>query len=362
MRSTIACLPALLCCAAAVQSQKAPPPKAEAGPAQLPVVKLIATGGTIAMKIDPVKKAPVPAISGEDLVATVPEIEKVARIEVQNLSNVPSDYMDPDRWIQLQHAVAETLARAEVAGVIVSHGTDTLEETAWFLDLTVDSEKPIVLIGAQRNASEKDFDGPRNLLNAARICVSPQAKRMGAMIALNNQINAAREAVKTHTSDVETFKSGDFGFLGVADYDRVVFYRAPLRRQHIGLRIPEGQHLPRVDIVDMYGGADGALVRAAVAAGSKGLVIQALGWGNMNLPMFDAVKEAIAKGIPVVITTRVWNGRVLPNYGWQGGGKTLQEAGAIFGDNLSPQKARILLMLALQTTSNAQEIQKLFDR
>ena len=329
----------------------------------LPVVRLIATGGTIAMKIDPVKKAPVPAISGEDLIATVPEIAQVAKVEVQNLSNVPSDYMDPDRWVQLARATSETLARPEVAGVIVSHGTDTLEETAWFLDLTVQSDKPIVLIGAQRNASEKDFDGPRNLLNAARICVSPGARGMGAMIALNNQINAAREATKTHSSDVETFKSGDFGFLGTADNDRVVWSRAPVRRQHVALQpLAEGAHLPRVDIVSMYGGADGALLRAAVAAGARGVVIQALGWGNMNIPLFQAVKEQIAKGIPVVITTRVPNGRVLPNYGFEGGGKTLLQAGAVFADNLSPQKARILLMLALQTTSKPAELQKLFDR
>jgi L-asparaginase len=161
----------LLAEVAAAQQPKAP----SAAEARLPVVRLIATGGTIAMKIDPEKKAPVPAISGEDLIATVPDIVKVARIEVQNLSNVPSDYMDPERWSQLSRAVQETLARPEVAGVIVSHGTDTLEETAWFLDLTVGSEKPVVLIGAQRNASEPDFDGPRNLLNAARICVSPEA-------------------------------------------------------------------------------------------------------------------------------------------------------------------------------------------
>src|SRR5690348_3827464 len=214
MRFPVACLPAFLLCCAAAQAQspaKADAPAATASASSLPVVRLIATGGTIAMKIDPVKKAPVPAISGEDLIATVPEIGKVARIEVQNLSNVPSDYMDPDRWIELQKAVTESLARPEVAGVIVSHGTDTLEETAWFLDLTDDSDKPVVLIGAQRNASEKDFDGPRNLLNAARICVAPSARKMGSMIALNNQINAAREAAKTHTSDVETFKSGDFG-------------------------------------------------------------------------------------------------------------------------------------------------------
>ncbi len=365
----------LLSCAAEAQSTRAAPPssaqanptpdqKAEAAaPSNLPVVRLIATGGTIAMKIDPVKKAPVPAISGEDLVATVPEIEKVARIEVQNLSNVPSDYMDPDRWVQLQRAVTEALARPEVAGVIVSHGTDTLEETAWFLDLTVAGEKPIVLIGAQRNASERDFDGPRNLLNAARICADPGARGKGAMIALNNNINAARDAVKTHTSDVDTFKSGDLGFLGYADSDRVVWYRAPTRRQHVALRaLAEGQHLPRVDIVPMYGGADGTFVRAAIAAGAKGLVIQALGWGNMNIPMFQAVKEAMGKGIPVAISTRVWTGRVLPNFGFEGGGKTLQQAGAVFADDLSPQKARILLMLALQTTSNAQELQRMFDR
>lgn len=327
--------------------------------AELPVCKMIATGGTIAMKIDPVKKAPVPAISGEDLVATVPEIAQVARIEVENLSNVPSPYMDPDRWQGLQKAVVAALGRPEVAGVIISHGTDTLEETAYFLDLTVASAKPIILIGAQRNASEHDFDGPRNLFNAARICVAPDAREKGAMIALNNQINAAREVTKTHTSDVETFKSGDFGFLGVADSDRVIFSRSPTRRQHVALKDTK---LPYVEIVAMYGGADGTLVRAAANAGAKGIVIQALGWGNVNVPMYEAISETVGKGIPVVISTRVPNGRVLPTYGFKGGGKTLKDAGAIYADNLSPQKARILLMLALQSTSNAAEIQKLFDK
>jgi len=327
--------------------------------ADLPVVKLIATGGTIAMKIDPVKNAPVPAISGEDLVATVPEIAKVAKIEVLNLANVPSGYMDPVLWVALQKAVVEALARPEVAGVIVSHGTDTLEETAFFLDLTVNSEKPIVLIGAQRNASEKDFDGPRNLLNASRICVSPDARGKGAMIAMNNQINAAREVTKTHTSDVETFKSGDFGFLGNADNDRVIFYRAPLRRQHVPLT---QEKLPYVEIVAMYGGADGAMVRAAVDAGAKAIVVQALGWGNVNIPMEEAIKDAVAKKVVVIVSTRVPNGRVLPHYGYRGGGKMLKEAGAVMADNLSPQKARILAMLALQTTSKQEELQKFFDR
>lgn len=326
----------------------------------LPVCPLIATGGTIAMKIDPVKNAPVPAISGEDLLATVPEVSKYARVEVKNVSNVPSDYMDPPRWIGLTNEINYALARPEVAGVIISHGTDTLEETAFWVDLTVNSEKPVVLIGAQRNASELDFDGPRNLLNAVRICVDPQSKGRGAMLAMNNQINAARDVTKTHTSSVETFKSGDFGFLGVVDYDRVVYWRTPLRRQHVPIK---NDVMPYVEIVAMYGGAEGYMIDAAVDRGAKGIVVQGLGMGNVNLPMFAAVKTAIAKGVPVVITSRVPNGRVLPNYGFDGGGKTLMKAGAVTGDDLSPQKARILLMLLLQAGATGQnDIQAAFNR
>ncbi len=325
-----------------------------------PVVVFLATGGTIAMKIDPVKHAPVPAISGDDLLATVPEVSKYATVEVKNISNISSDYMDPVRWIGLTRETTAALARPEVAGVIVSHGTDTLEETAYWLDLTVDSQKPIVLIGAQRNASESDFDGPRNLMNAVRIAIDPQSKGKGAMIAMNSQINAAREATKTHTSSVETFKSGDFGFLGAVDFDRIVYWRASLRRQHVPIKT---DNMPYVEIVAMYGGADGYLIKAALDHGAKGLVIQALGWGNVNQPMFAGIKDAIARGVPVVITSRVPNGRVLPNYGFEGGGKTLVEAGAVMGDDLSAQKARILLMLLLQNgVSGQKNLQAAFDR
>jgi L-asparaginase len=312
------------------------------------------------MKIDPVKHAPVPAISGDDLLATVPEVSKYATVEVKNISNISSDYMDPTRWIGLTREASAALARPEVAGVIVSHGTDTLEETAYWLDLTVDSQKPIVLIGAQRNASESDFDGPRNLLNAVRIAIDPQSRGKGAMIAMNSQINAAREATKTHTSSVETFKSGDFGFLGAVDFDRIVYWRTPLRRQHVPIKT---DNMPYVEIVAMYGGADGYLIKAALDHGAKGLVIQALGWGNVNQAMFAGIKDAIAKGVPVVITSRVPNGRVLPNYGFEGGGKTLVEAGAVMGDDLSAQKARILLMLLLQNGVTGQKnLQAAFDR
>jgi L-asparaginase len=325
----------------------------------LPLCHMVATGGTIAMKLDPLTNAPVPALSGEDLIASVPGLDQVARIQVESPFNVPSTYMDPERWVATREAVAAALDNPEVAGVIVSHGTDTLEETAWFLDLTVNSDKPIILVGAQRNASEPDSDGPRNLLNAARVCIADQAKGKGAMIVMNGQINAAREVTKTHTSDVETFKSGDFGFLGNVDPDRVIFYREPLRRQFVAVL---DQPLPRVDIIPMYAGADGMLLHAAISAGARGVVIEAAGMGNINIPLFEAIKEAIAGGITVVISTRVPNGRVLPMYGFAGGGKTLQDAGAIFADNLSAQKARILLMLGLQATTDPEQIQLLFDR
>lgn len=326
---------------------------------QLPLCQLIATGGTIAMKIDPLKKAPVPALSGDDLLATVPGIADIARLEVNNLFNVPSDYINPERWQALQQAVGAAMERPEIAGVIVSHGTDTLEETAWFLDLTTRGDKPLVLIGAQRNASSADFDGPRNLLNAARLCAAPNARGMGAMIAMNNQINAAREASKSHTADVETFKSGDFGLLGVIDEEQVIFSRQSTRRQHIPLRAAP---LPRVEIIPMFAGASGELLRSALTLGAKGIVVQALGLGNVNREMYEAIQQAIAQGVPVVISTRVPNGRVSPVYGFDGGGSTLKAAGAVFADNLSPQKARILLMLALQSTNQTDALQKIFDR
>lgn len=325
-----------------------------------PTVQFIATGGTIAMKIDPVKNAPVPAISGDDLLATVPDVGKYAQIEVNNLSNVPSDYMDPARWVQLTKTVQEALARPEVAGVIVSHGTDTLEETAFWLDTTVQSPKPVVLIGAQRNASVSDFDGPRNLLNAVRIAVDPQAKDKGAMLAMNNQINAARFVTKTHTANVETFRSGEFGFLGEVYPDRVIFSEAPLRRQHIALK---SETMPEVEIFPMYGGANGQSLRQAVDRGVKGIVVEALGMGNMNVPMLEAVKYALGKGVPVVVTTRVPNGRVMPSYGFEGGGKTSYEAGAVMAGDLKAAKSRILLMLALQSgITQKADLQALFDK
>ena len=322
-----------------------PGPAVESDRPTRPVVAFIATGGTIAMKIDPASGAPVPAILGDDLLATVPAVADLATVEVANVSNLPSAYMDPVRWTGLTRTVQAALDRPEVAGVVVSHGTDTLEETAWWLDLTLRSDKPVVLIGAQRNASASDFDGTRNLLDAVRIAIDSQSRSKGVVIAMNGRIDAARYVTKTHTASVETFQSGEFGFLGEVWPDRVIYASAPLRRLHLPIRTDA---MPEIEIVAMYGGADGRALRTAVDRGVGGIVLQALGMGNVNLPMFDAVTYALSKNVPVVVSTRVPNGRVLPSYGFDGGGKTLCDAGAVMADDLKPPKARILLMLALQ--------------
>jgi L-asparaginase len=324
---------------------------------KLPCVKLLATGGTIAMKADKASGAYVPAVAGDDLLAAVPDIARFASVEVSNVFNIPSAHLGPNEWLILHSAVAAAIHDKAVDAVIISHGTDTLEETAYFLSLTIDTSKPIILFGAQRGASDADSDGPRNLLHAVRVAASAQAQGKGVMVVMNGQINAARDVRKTHTTDVESFQSGDVGFLGRVDNDVVSFYRQPLCQQ----TIPLSGALKRVDIVAMYAGADGALLTAAVSAGAKGIVITAVGAGNVNPALFTAVKAAIAAGVTVVVSTRVPNGRVQPIYGFEGGGKDLIEAGAIFANDLSPQKARILLMLALQEASEPAALIRLFS-
>ncbi|GJD59205.1 asparaginase [Methylobacterium dankookense] len=330
----------------------------QAGAAELPKIAVVATGGTIAMKLDPTTHAPVPALSGEDLVSAVPKLKDIATVAVTEFSNVPSDYMGPDRWPALSRKVDEILADPGVRGVIVLHGTDTLDQTAYFLDLTLKSDKPVVLVGAQRNASDWDADGPRNLLNAARQILADGSVGMGVTVTLNHRINAAREVRKTHTSNVETFNSGDAGILGYVDEDRVVFSRKSLRRQ----TLPLPERMPRIDLVSMYAGADGSQVRHAAETGAEAIVVEAYGWGNMNAEMHDAIAEVIAKGVPVIVATKVYDGRALPVYGFKGGGNTLLKAGAVFAGDLTPDKARILTLIALPTTKDRAALQSLFDK
>ncbi|MSV35521.1 MAG: asparaginase [Bryobacterales bacterium] len=327
---------------------------------KLPTVAVLSTGGTIASKQDAAKGGYVPALSGEDLVSAVPAIKKIAQIQVEQISNISSSDMTAEIWVRLAGRVNELLARPEISGIVVTHGTNTLEETAYFLDLTTISTKPVILVGAQRPASDPDSDGPRNLLNAIRVAVAAEAVGKGVMVAMNGQINAARDVTKTNTSQVETFRGLEFGALGVVDEEKVRFYRAPLRRQTFV--VDSRTQLGRIDIVSSYAGADGALIHSLVRDGHvQGLVVAGLGLGGVTSSMFDAIQEARARGIPVVISTRVPTGRIFPLSAGKGSTLSLRQIGCVLADNLSPQKARILLMLALTKSQDTAALQKYFD-
>ena len=328
---------------------------------QLPNVVVLGTGGTIAGRQDPAKGGYVPAVSAEDLVAGVPGIKRIAAIKTEQIANISSSDMTPEIWLRLGQRVQELLGRSEVAAVVVTHGTNTLEETAFFLDLTINSQKPVILVGAQRPASDPDSDGPRNLLDAVRVAVSPDATAKGVMVVMNGEINAARDVTKTNTSQVETFQSLQFGALGLVDVEGVHFYRAPLRRLHVPLDFSMSR-LGRVEIVMNYAGADGRLVRALIADSAVGgIVLAGMGLGGITGLMFDAIQEARARGIPVVVSTRVPTGRVFPLPAAKGSALSLKAIGCVLGDNLSPQKARVLLLVALTKTKDTGALQKLFD-
>ncbi|HKJ02502.1 MAG TPA: asparaginase [Longimicrobiales bacterium] len=329
------------------------------GAQELPTVVVLSTGGTIASVYDSVQGGFVAALTGEVLVRAVPGLDTLARVDVVQVANVSSTDMTPALWLDVSRRAEAALARPDVTGVVVTHGTDTLEETAYFLDLTVGSEKPVVVVGAQRAASEPDADGPRNLRDAILTALAPASRGMGTLVVLNGEIHAAREVTKTQTLNVSTFLTPQFGALGTIDPDGVRYYRAPVRRQHI--EIGADAELGRVEIVTNYAGADGRVVRGILAQGGlDGLVVEASGVGNLSGALFGALEEVRARGIPVVISTRVHSGRTLPLYAGRGSGVTLAGIGCVFADNLPPHKARVLLLAALTRTSDPDRLSAIF--
>lgn len=325
--------------------------------AQLPRVKVVSTGGTICMKVDPKTGGAVPALSGEDLVATVPGLGAAARVEVEEFMRIPGTDMGPSTWIPLVRRLQAIFEDdPDLAGIVVTHGTGLLDEAAYFVDLALHETRPVVFTGAARNASIWDTDGPRNILGAVRVAAAPAARDMGVMACLNDQIHAARDAVKRHANSVEAYMSGDHGLLGNAYYDTVRFYRKPLRRPRFSVE----QLDPRVEIVMMYSESDGRFIQTCIDSGVSGLVIQGVNTGNVNTAMHHAILKAMQAGIVVVLTTNLPNGQVYPVYGFLGGGKALMDAGAIMAEDLKPRKARLLLMFALGETRDPKRLQEIF--
>jgi len=310
------------------------------------------------MRIDPVTGGAVPALSGEEIIALVPGLDLIADFDLINFARLPGPHWTPGRMMELARAVKEKLANEKIAGVVVTHGTDTLEETAYLLDLVLDEEKPVVLVGAMRNSSELSWDGPGNLRSAVRVAIDPQTLGLGVIVAMGDQLIAAAEVTKTHTESTDTFQSRDFGPLGLVDKDRVIVMRQRLEREHIITDKVE----ERVDVIKMYAGADGRFINFAIDDGARGLVIEALGRGNVTPAALPAIERAIKAGIPVVITSRCPRGRVLDTYAYEGAGRQLRKMGAILGGMLTSASARIKLMLALGAGWNVERVRESFEK
>jgi len=310
------------------------------------------------MRIDPVTGGAVPALSGEEIIALVPGLDLIADFDLINFARLPGPHWTPGRMMELARAVKEKLANEKIAGVVVTHGTDTLEETAYLLDLVLDEEKPVVLVGAMRNSSELSWDGPANLRSAVRVAIDGQARGLGVIVAMSDQLIAAAEVTKTHTESTDTFQSRDFGSLGLVDKDRVIVTRRPIEREQISTdRIEE-----RVDVIKMYAGADGRFINFAIDDGARGLVIEALGRGNVTPAALPAIERAIKAGVPVVLTSRCPRGRVLDTYAYEGAGRQLRKMGAILGGMLTSASARIKLMLALGAGWNVERVRESFEK
>ena len=325
---------------------------------KLPSIAIVTTGGTIAEKADPQSGKSVPAVSGIELVKAVPGLKKIANIGVLNFMNIDSSQMTPEIWLKLSRMVNEIIKKPHIAGVVVTHGTDTMAEGAYFLELTIDSDKPVVFTGAMEDASAPCPDGPGNILDAVIQASSKEARGWGVTVTLNSYINGAREVRKTQTTNVQTFESGEKGYLGYVYDGKVTRFNNRVHR----MKLPLPSKLPPVVFLSTYAGDNGDFIRYAVDKGTKGLVIDALGAGNVNEKTCEAILYALSKNVPVVISTRVYYGSVEPAYGDKGGGGMLEKKGVILAGDLMGTKARLLLMLALaEVGNNPEKLKKYFN-
>jgi L-asparaginase len=326
----------------------------------LPRIAVLATGGTIAGQAgDASKTAGYKAgvVGVDKLLDAVPALSQVARIHAEQVASIDSKDMSTALWVTLGKRINVLLAQDDIDGVVVTHGTDTLEETAYLLHLTVKSEKPVVLTAAMRPSTALSADGPLNLLNAVTVAAHGSAAKQGVMVAFNNQIHSARDVTKTSTYAVDAFRSPEVGALGWVQDGRVEFQRAVVRRHTAQSQFGLEAALPSVEIVASYAGASRAAIDAFVAAGVKGLVIAGTGNGSVHATLQQALADAIGKGVAVVRSSRVGSGHVMRN-----GAAPDDALGSVSAGTLNPYKARVLLMLALAAgITDAAAIQQIFD-
>lgn len=321
-------------------------------------VAIVFTGGTISMTVDEKIGAAIPSLSGEQIMSMVTNIDKVADIEVYNFDEIPGPHMTPEKMLNLRNFINDILLSDDISGVVVTHGTDSLEETAYFLDLTLDSPKPVIVTGAMRSSDELGYDGPSNLAAAVCTAISDEAYNKGVLVVLSNEVLLASEATKTNTLTLNTFKSLTCGPLGIIDCDKLVLSRDIVNRQTIAVDKVE----PDVALIKSGVGMDESFIKFAADKGCKGIIIEAMGRGNIPPGMLKGVEYARGKNIPVVIATRCHSGRVFDSYGYLGSGRDLRNLGCIFAGDLPGQKARIKLMVALGKTNDLNELKDIFEK
>jgi len=372
-----AAAPAALLCLLAVFSLPSVPSAAlgssvpSLAQAQLPRVHFVATGGTISNKEGG-------RLTAEELSKSMPGVERYARLTHEQFTNVASSELTLAQWLALSKRVNEVFASdKELAGIVVTSGTDTLEETAFFLHLTVRDPRPVVVVGSMRNPSTVGYEGAANLLEGVRVAADPASRNKGALVVLNDEINSARNVTKSDALRLQTFRSRDYGQLGVVDRDRVVYFNQITQRhnEQIEFDVSKMTELPRVDVIMVYQGAPGDLIKAAVDNGAKGIVIAVAGAGATSGTQNEGLAYAASKGVFIVTSTRTGSGRIAPPQRPEGGGgggggggnpqptpeQQLRRQFTIAGEDHTPIKARVLLMVALTKTTSRNELQRIFS-
>ena len=276
---------------------------------------------------------------------------------VEDIFNIPSPHMTLERMFQLKERIQKAYSEP-IDGVVITHGTDTLEETAYFLDLTVKTKKPVVVTGAMRSSSELGYDGPFNLATSICTAIAEESRGRGVIVCFNGELNDAREVTKANSMALNAFRTPNFGPVGIVDNNQVIFYR---KGQKGGKVVPESMDKD-VALIKCVAGMDSSYINFVIDNGYKGIVLEAMGRGNIPPTMVEGVKRAIKNNIPVVVVSRCFEGRVYESYGYEGGGKHLMDLGVIFGDTMPGQKARIQLLVAVNAGKNTDEIREMFEK
>ncbi|MBM7661220.1 L-asparaginase [Bacillus mesophilus] len=318
-------------------------------------ILILHTGGTIAMKEDKTSGS-VGQVGNHPLHDSLASLHEFGNIKMEDVFNLPSPHITSKEMLILRDRIDRAANQEDIDGVVLTHGTDTLEETAYFLDLTLSTNIPVVLTGAMRSSNEVGSDGPYNLLSSLKVAASDEANGKGVLVVLNDEVHTAKNVTKTHTSNIATFQSPQYGPVGIVTKRGVSFHHVPINREQFNIN----EISKKVTLLKAYAGMDSSLLNVLKDMDIDGVIIEALGQGNLPPATLSGVKALLKKQIPIVLVSRCFNGIVQDTYSYEGGGRQLKELGVIFSNGLSGQKARIKLMIALNQTQEYKELQEIF--